>query len=166
MSGTIFFICSTSAISALSLLCQEFQLDQLHQKDGEKDARTKRRKQDCGEIRPTAMNLAISVSTSSSSVNSPIASRSPGVLKASSRQIGSSGKLDVRSNQIFNPAASSSQGLQRDAPLDISTGEPVGTCTIWTRRISSKPLKLQNIQKIRNPKVEFGQIIPFFTTLC
>ena len=46
INGTIFFICSTSAISAL----QEVQLDHLQEKDGKKDARTKRRKQDCGEI--------------------------------------------------------------------------------------------------------------------
>ena len=39
MSGTIFYICFTSAISALSLLRAEFQLDQLYQNDGEKDAR-------------------------------------------------------------------------------------------------------------------------------
>ena len=35
----------------LSLLSQEFQLDELHyRQDGEKDARTIRGKQDCGEI--------------------------------------------------------------------------------------------------------------------
>ena len=43
--------------------------------------------------RPTTMNLTSSVATSSSSVNSPIASRSPGILKASSRQVGLSGGL-------------------------------------------------------------------------
>ena len=40
------------------------------------------------QSRPTTMNLAVSVSTSSSAVNSPIASESPVILKASSRQIG------------------------------------------------------------------------------
>ena len=61
--------------------------------------------------KPTAMNLAVNVSTSSSSVNSPIASKSPGILKASSRQIGCSGKPDVRKKRNFNPdAASGSQG--------------------------------------------------------
>ena len=113
----------------LSLLCQEFQLDQLHQNDGD----------------------------------SPIASRSPRILEASSRQIGSSGKLGVRSNQNSNPdAASSCQGWERDAPLDISTGELVGICGIWTRRKSRKPLEFQKIQKIWNPKVEFGHIISIF----
>ena len=61
--------------------------------------------------RPTAMNLAISVSTSSSSVNSPIASRSLEVLKAPSRHIGFSGRLGVSANQNANPdGVSSSQG--------------------------------------------------------
>ena len=78
--------------------------------------------------RPMAMNQAVSVSTGSSSVNNPIASKSPGILKASSRQIGSSGKLGVRLKRNSNPdAASSSQGWQRDALLDLSTGELVAT---------------------------------------
>ena len=37
--------------------------------------------------KPTAMNLAVMISKSSSSVNSPNASESPEILKASSRQI-------------------------------------------------------------------------------
>ena len=74
------------------------------------------------------MNLTSFVPTSSSSVNSPIASRSPGLLKASSRQVGLSGILGARANQSSNPdAASSSQGLQRDAQLFISTGTLVAT---------------------------------------
>ena len=78
--------------------------------------------------RPTATNLVISVPTSSLSVNSPIASRSPVVLKASSRQVGLSGRLGASANQSSNPdAASSSQGWQRDAQLFISTGRPVAT---------------------------------------
>ena len=61
--------------------------------------------------RPTATNMAVSVSTSSSFVNSPIASRSPGILQALSRQNGFSGRSGVSANQNSNPdAASSSQG--------------------------------------------------------
>ena len=46
------------------------------------------------ESKPTTMNLAFSVSTSSSTVNSPIASKSPGILKAPCRTDWSStGKL-------------------------------------------------------------------------
>ena len=51
--------------------------------------------------RPTAMNLTRSVAASSSAVKSPIASRNPLILKASSRQVG------------------------RDAQLFLSTGKPV-----------------------------------------
>ena len=83
-------------------LCSEFQFDQLHQNDGEKDARTERRQQDRGKVKAdTTMNLAVSVSTSSSTVNSPIVSKSPGILKASCRtDWSSSGKPDARnSNQ-------------------------------------------------------------------
>ena len=56
----------------------------------------------------------------------PIASRSPGILKAPSRQIGSSGRhVVVSANQNSSPdAASSSQGWQRVALLDTSTGRP------------------------------------------
>ena len=78
--------------------------------------------------RTTATNLAISVFTSSSSVSSPIASRSTGILKASSRQVGLSGRFGASANQNSNPdAASSSQGWQRDAQLFISTGGLVAT---------------------------------------
>ena len=78
--------------------------------------------------RPMVMNLTSSVATSSSSVDSPIASRSPGILKASSRQVGIPGRPDASANQNSNPdAASSSQGWQRDAQLFISTGKPVAT---------------------------------------
>ena len=74
------------------------------------------------------MNLTSSVTTSSSSVNSPIASRIPGILKASSRQVGLSGRPDASTNQNSNPdAASSSQGWLRDAHLFISTWKLVAT---------------------------------------
>ena len=75
-----------------------------------------------------AMSLAVIVSTNSSSVNSPIASKRPGILKVSNRQIGYSGKLDVRRKTNSNPdPASSSQGWQKDALLDVSSGKPVAT---------------------------------------
>ena len=56
----------------------------------------------------TTMNLAFSVSTRSPSVHSPIASKSPGVLKASSRQLGCSGKPDAKRKWYSNPDAASS----------------------------------------------------------
>ena len=74
------------------------------------------------------MNLTSSVATSSSSVDSPIALRSLGILRASSRQVGLSEKLDASANQRSNPdVASSSQVWQRDAQLFISTGKLVAT---------------------------------------
>ena len=76
--------------------------------------------------KPTTMNLAVSVSTSSSTVNSPIASKSPGVLKAPCRtEWSSTGKPDARDRN--HDAASSSQGWQKDAFLDVSSGKPVAT---------------------------------------
>ena len=124
--------------------------------------------------RPMVMNLVISVPTCSSSVNSPIASKSWRILKASSRQIECSGKTDVRSKRNSNPdAASSSQGWQKDALLDVCTGKPVATderpgiselsgdrlyretSSSRIRRISRKHQELQVIHKNRNPTAEF-----------
>ena len=125
------------------------------------------------------MNLTSSVPTCSSSVNSPNASKSPGILKASSRQVGLSGRPGASTHQNSNPdAASSSQGWQWDAQLFISTGKPVPTDKdqkslnrqenltsaqghLWqlnTKDVQEIP-KFQKIQKVRNSKVEFGHII-------
>ena len=74
----------------------------------------------------TTMNLAFSVSTSSSTVNSPIALKSPGTLKAPCRTDWSStGKPDARDRN--HDAASSSQGEQKDEFVDVSTGKNVAT---------------------------------------
>ena len=169
-----------------SLLCQEFQLDELHQKDGEKDARTKRKKtglwRNPGQRRRTWL---VSVSTSSSSVNSPIASRSPGILKAPSRQVGFSGRPGVSENQNPTPdAASSSQGWQRDALLDISTGRHVaadkdqkylnhqdknrhrGTCSTWIPRISRKYSNSIRFRRFGTRKSNLATSFPYITTSC
>ena len=62
--------------------------------------------------KPTTMNLTSTVSTSSSSVNHPIASKSFGILKSST------GKPDARARRNSKPdAASSSQGRLKDAYL-------------------------------------------------
>ena len=74
----------------------------------------------------TVMNLASTVSTSSSTVNSPVASKSPRILKAPCRTDWSStGKLDAREHN--QDAASSSQGWQTDAVLDEGTRKLVAT---------------------------------------
>ena len=89
--------------------------------------------------RPTAMNFTSSVVSSSSSVNSPIAWRSPGILKASSRQVGLSGRLDANGNQHSNPdAASSSQGWQRDAQMFFSKRKLVAMVTTEHQGCSGK----------------------------
>ena len=70
-------------ISHFSSICcaQNFQLEQLLQNDGEEDSRIKEEDRSVAKSSPMAMNLASTVSTNSSSVKHPIASKSPGVLK-------------------------------------------------------------------------------------
>ena len=130
--------------------------------------------------KPTAMNLAVTVSTSSSSVNSPIASKSTEILKASSRQIGCSVKPDVRSKRNSNPdASSSSQGWQKDALLDVCTGKPVATgkdqeslnfpepiCSPRLRRVSRKPGNSRNFRRLGNRRQNFATQSPYFNKLC
>ena len=123
-------------ISHFSFLCcaKNFQLDLLHhRKDQSEENRI------VAKSRPSAMNLTSSVAASSSSVNSPIAWRSPGILKASSGQVGLSGRLDANANQNSNPdAASSSQGWQRDAQMFFSTGKLVAMVTTEHQGCSGK----------------------------
>ena len=76
--------------------------------------------------KPTTMNLAFTVSTSSSTVNRLIASKSLGILRAPCRtDWSSSGKRDAKEHN--HDAASSSQGWQKDALLDGCTGKLVAT---------------------------------------
>ena len=76
--------------------------------------------------KPTTMNLAFTVSTSSSTVQNPVASKSPGILKAPCRTYWSStGKPDARENN--QDAASSSQGWQKDAVQDVGTRKLVAS---------------------------------------
>ena len=111
-NGTIFFICS-SLISCTERMAKRME----EQKEGNRIE---------AKSRPSAMTLVSSVPTSSSSVNSPIASRTG--AQASCRQVGLSGRPGASANQNSNPdAASSSRGWQRDAHLFISTGGPVAT---------------------------------------
>ena len=112
------------------------------------------------------INQRSSVVSSSSSVNSPTASRSLGILKASSRQVGLSGRHDATANQNSNPdAASSSQGWQRDAQLFYSTGKPVALVTTEHQVCSGNP-KFQKIQEIQNQKSNLATSFPYITRLC
>ena len=76
---------------------------------------TQERKEEEGIVaksKPMAMNLTSTVSTSSSSVNHPIASKSSGIINAST------GKPDVGARRNSKPdAASSSQGRLKGAYL-------------------------------------------------
>ena len=76
--------------------------------------------------KPTTMNQDFTVSTSSSTVQHPVASKTSGTLKALGRtKRSSTGKPDVKEHD--QDAASSSQGRQKDAGLNGVTGKLVTT---------------------------------------
>ena len=89
--------------------------------------------QEEGEVRlvakskpTTTINLAFTVSTSSSIVQNPVASKSPGILKAPCRKDRlSGGKPEAK--DCNRDAASSSEGWQRHAFLDVGTRKLVAT---------------------------------------
>ena len=128
------------------------------------------------------INLALTISTSCSTVQNPIASKSPGILKAPCQNDWTNtGKPGAR--EFNQDATSNSQGWQRDAQLFISTGEPVATdenqkylnhpeiiCTAEPvasgYREHPGDTETPKIQKIRNLKVEFGHIISMYHQLC
>ena len=85
---------------------------------------------------PTAMTLVSSVLTRSSSVNSPIASRIPGIFRASSRPVGLSWELGANTSQNSNPDAASS--FPRMAKGCSTVHKQSGTCSNWVPRISRK----------------------------
>ena len=106
MSATIFFICLTSTISAISAALRPKTMAKKMQEQA-------RQNRIVAKSKPTTMNLAVSVSTSSST-------------EASSRTDWSStGKLHAKEHN--QDAASSSQGWQKDAVLDVGTRKLVAT---------------------------------------
>ena len=94
-------------ISHFSSLCgaKNFSLIRWTQRMAKRMHEQSEEKRTVSKSRPTAMNLTSSVATSSSSVNSPIASRRPRILKASSRQVRCSGRPDASTNQNSNLGA-------------------------------------------------------------
>ena len=95
--------------------------------------------------KPMAMNLTSTVSTSSSFVNHPIASKSPGILKGLCRtDWPSSGKPVAREHN--QDTALSSQMWQKDAKMDEST-----------RRLAAaeKDQELLNIHLLQGPATLF-----------
>ena len=109
-----------------SLLRSEFQLDQLHQNDGEKDARTERRQQDRGKVKAHGNEPGRLCLDKFFSCEQSDFVEKPGVLKASYRtDWSSSRKPDARNSN--RDGVSSSEGWQKDALLDGCTGKPVAT---------------------------------------
>ena len=124
MSGTIIFICFDMCHFSSLCCAQNFSLTNCTKTMAKRMHEQERDNRIVAKPKPTTMNLAFSVSTSSSTVNSPIASKSLGMLKSPCRTYWSStGKLDARHRN--HDAAWSSQGWQKDGFLDVSTGKHV-----------------------------------------
>ena len=101
-------------ISHFSSLCyaQNFSLTSCSKTMPKRMQEQKEEDKLVAKSKPTTMNLTSTVSTSSSSVSQPIASKSPGILKAFT------GKPDARARRNSKPdAASSSHGRLKDAFL-------------------------------------------------
>ena len=125
MSGTFFLICSPSSHFSSTCCDQEFQLDQLLQNDGEEDAGTKRRRQNCGKIKDHGDEPDIKLSRQAPHPwPTRLRRKSPGILTAST------GKTDATTRRNSKPdAASSSQGRLKDAYLGGLMAEVAGeTC--------------------------------------
>ena len=99
-----------------------FSLISCIKKDGEKDARTERRQQDCGKVKANGDKSGRHFLDKFFICGQSGCIQKPGILKASSRQIVCSGKPHAKRNPN---AASSSQAWQKDARLDVCTGKPV-----------------------------------------
>ena len=96
----------------LSLLRSEFQLDLLPQNDGEEDARTKRRRLDCGKIEANGDERGRHCLDKFFIREPSDCVEKPEILKAST------GKLDARARRNSETdAASSCQGRLKDAYL-------------------------------------------------
>ena len=77
------------------------------------------------KLKPTTMNLAFIISTSSSIVQNLVASKSLEILKAPRKDSLSTWKLDAK--EFNRDAASNSKGWQEDAVLDVGTRKLVAT---------------------------------------
>ena len=138
-NGIIFFVCLN--ISHFGSLCcaKMLSFNRCTEKWQKRMQEQSEENRIVAKSGPKARNLTSSVATSSFSVNSPTASRSTGVLKASSRQVGLSGRLDVSTYQNSNPdAASSPQEWQRDANWPPAQGN------FWATGKDQKSLNRQD----------------------
>ena len=87
--------------------------------------------------KPTAMKLTSTVSTSSSSVNHPIASKSPGILKAST------GKPDAMARRNSKPDAASSSQLVEVAEKLAATDKSQESSS-HQKEVTWKPVASRN----------------------
>ena len=155
----IFFVCSTSANTALSA-APRISAWLAAPKRWQKGCKNSQKKtglwRNPGQRRWTWPVLL----ASSSSANSAIASRSPGILKASSRQVGLSGRPDAQAH-IKIPIPTQRRVLKDgNGMLNCSSAEG----NLWqliTKDVQDIP-KFQKIQKIQNRKVEFGPMISVY----
>ena len=110
-NGTIFFVCSTSAISTPFAALRITVWLAVQKRWRRRCKNRKEEERSVAKSKSTAMNLSSHVPTSSSSAKSLIASKSPGILTAT-------GKLEsrIRGNSESD-AASSSQARLEDAYL-------------------------------------------------
>ena len=114
----------------LSLCCAKNLSFLCHRKDGEKDARTERRRPDCGEIQANGDEPDQFCSYKFFICELFDCVEKSGILKASSRQVGLSGKLGACANQSSNADSSVElSGLAKrcSTKLFISTGKLVAT---------------------------------------
>ena len=112
-------------ISHFSLLCcsQNFSLTSCTKTMAKRMQEQQGEERIVAKSKPT-MNLAFTVSTSSSTVQNPIAStKSPEMLKAPCRKDWSN-TVKLEAEEHNQDAASSSQGWQKDAVLDVGTRKP------------------------------------------
>ena len=113
--------------------------------------------------KPT-LNLVLYPVTSSSTVQSPIASKSPGTLRAPCQQDWkSTGKLVAR--EPNQDAASSSQVWQKDAEMDKSTTRLVasgnsdidGIGTVWPHNLLKYIVYVPSLEKVfSNVRQQYG----------
>ena len=126
MSGTVFFICLTSVISADFAALRIFSLTSFTKTMAKRMQEQKGEDRIVAKSKPTTMNLTFTVSTSSSTVQNPVASKILGILKALRRKDWSSTRKP-EAKEYNRDAASSSQGWHKDAVLDVGTRKLVAS---------------------------------------
>ena len=149
-------------ISHFSLLCcsQNFSLTSCTKTMAKRMREQEGDNRIVAKSKPVAMNLAVTVLRSSSSVNSPIASKSPGIPKASSRQIWmfretwrkKKNKCQSRRSVEFS----------RMAKRMLYWMDVQGNLSHQGTKDIQETQELQEIQKTRKPKTKIGHIFTMY----